>query len=693
AYPLSERAEWQDIEDGGNFSFTFPKYNNQYVISYMGTRIKDEGNQYYLNNFMYTNNVFFSDRFHKVVAQGYGDKLMDGDGKVSAVRKLVYGDFIDKDADGLHGMQKTPYQEGQTLELYIATIVEDTFLSEADFVEKELTIQRPASIASLIDLFKDNINKYTYLSFATFKNETINNKADMNWEKVFLYKYDSIDSVNGEYLKNNGEYLNIINELDIKDLDPGKYEVVIPIYWQEMVPETLSAPDTFSRNRYKIDDTIHFTLIVENPLEMEVNAEGYTGVYDGEAHGITVNAPEGATVTYDVENSLTNIGEVTVPYTVTQEGYTTVTGSAVIKITPRPIAITAASASKTYDGTPLIKDAYTYTPEGTDEGLLESLGHEIQDVTVTGSQITVGSSPNVATGGSIVAPADNQLPMLMSDEGRQFEDITYNYSITYVDGLLTVNRRSGGGGGGGTITIPEEEVPAGLIPGPIIIPEEEVPAGLIPDHIAYITGYPENIVKPESNITREEVAAVFFRLLEPTYKETIRAATSDFFDVGSSRWSTKHIGTLATGNILEGYLDGSFRPGNPITRAELAVIASKFDNLVPTTSSLFTDTTGHWAERYINSAQMKGWVTGYPDGTFKPDQLITRAEFVTLVNNVLQRRVHTENILPEARQFPDLVKGKWYYEAMQEAINSHLYERMEDTYEKWTEIYWPIIEM
>ena len=108
---------------------------------------------------------------------------------------------------------------------------------------------------------------------------------------------------------------------------------------------------------------------------------------------------------------------------------------------------------------------------------------------------------------------------------------------------------------------------------------------------------------------------------------------------------------------------------------------------------MFSDVSGHWAEELINSAAQKGWVTGYPDGTFKPDQYITRAEFVTLVNNVLERRVKAEDILPEARQFPDLDKDAWYYEAMQEAINSHDYIRKPDGYEEWTEIYYPDLDM
>lgn len=225
--------------------------------------------------------------------------------------------------------------------------------------------------------------------------------------------------------------------------------------------------------------------------------------------------------------------------------------------------------------------------------------------------------------------------------------------------------------------------------------QEVVPLGILnkEDHIQYIQGYPDNTVRPEGLITREEVAAVFYRLLDNAYRSSIYTEVEDFPDVSSNRWSLKHIATLANGNIINGYPDGSFRPGNFITRAELATIASKFDRLTPSDENMFSDIEGHWASKYINSAALKGWVSGYPDGTFKPDQYITRAEFVTLVNNVLERRVHKENILSEAKDFPDLLNTMWYYEAMMEAINSHYYERLEDGYELWLEIYYPILDM
>ncbi|MDD2505243.1 MAG: S-layer homology domain-containing protein [Bacilli bacterium] len=229
----------------------------------------------------------------------------------------------------------------------------------------------------------------------------------------------------------------------------------------------------------------------------------------------------------------------------------------------------------------------------------------------------------------------------------------------------------------------------------VIIKDSEVPVAELnkEDHFQYIQGYPDNTVRPEGLITREEVAAVFYRLLESNYRISVLTENVDFSDVNSGRWSTKHIATLSNGNIIMGYLDGSFKPGNPITRAELATIATKFDKLSAAQSNSFSDIDGHWAIEYINSAAEKGWVKGYPNGTFKPDQYITRAEFVTLVNNVLGRGVHKENILKEAMVFPDLLDTMWYYEAMQEAINSHLYIRNEDMTELWIEIIYPKLDL
>lgn len=212
------------------------------------------------------------------------------------------------------------------------------------------------------------------------------------------------------------------------------------------------------------------------------------------------------------------------------------------------------------------------------------------------------------------------------------------------------------------------------------------------DHFQYIQGYPDNTVRPEGVVTREEVAAVFYRLLDSVYRISILAENESFSDVSDDRWSIKHIATLTNGKIIEGYPDGSFKPGSPITRAELAVIASRFDKLSALQINSFSDVEGHWAVEYINSAAVKGWVNGYPDETFKPDQYITRAEFVTLVNNVLGRKVQKDNILENIKVFPDLKEESWYYEAMVEAINSHLYSIDDDLSEVWIEIIYPTLD-
>lgn len=256
-------------------------------------------------------------------------------------------------------------------------------------------------------------------------------------------------------------------------------------------------------------------------------------------------------------------------------------------------------------------------------------------------------------------------------------------------------KSSGGGGGGGgnpgTSTKKNNNTPTTTI-----VPEEiplAAPELNKVDHYQYLQGYPDNTVRPEGNITREEVAAVFYRLLTTDYRGSIMTHDEKFTDVEANKWSTLYIATLANGGILEGNPDGTFKPHNYITKAELAAVTSRFDNLSPFEGDSFTDIAGHWANKYINSAAKKGWVKGNPNGTFEPNKYITRAEFATLVNNVLERRVHKANILKDAKKFPDLLESKWYYEAMMEAINSHHYNRMEDTYEEWTEIYYPDLDL
>lgn len=206
------------------------------------------------------------------------------------------------------------------------------------------------------------------------------------------------------------------------------------------------------------------------------------------------------------------------------------------------------------------------------------------------------------------------------------------------------------------------------------------------DHYAYIFGYEDNTIRPENDITRAEVATIFYRLLTDESREAYRTTDHDFTDVSADAWHVEPVATLAGAGLLAGYEDGSFRPDAPITRAEYAAIATRFDELAAAESN-FTDISGHWAENAINAAYGAGWVGGYEDGTFRPDQNISRAEAMALINRVLERAVDSEGMLDEMTHWADNHPAAWYYADVQEATHSHTYEREEgEQYETWTDL-------
>lgn len=239
------------------------------------------------------------------------------------------------------------------------------------------------------------------------------------------------------------------------------------------------------------------------------------------------------------------------------------------------------------------------------------------------------------------------------------------------------------------------------------ITEEEVPLAETPwlntdDHYAYIVGYPEDYVtgeptedesrwpvKPQANITRAEVATIFFRLLTDEARDQFWSTSNNFSDVAPDAWYNNAVSTMVNAGIIQGYEDGTFRPNNNITRAEFAAIASRFmSSGYDVEEDLFTDIANHWARQNINDAAMTKWINGYPDGTFLPDKAITRAEAVTLVNNVLQRKPDADHLLDSMIKWPDNMDASaWYYEAIQEATNSHDYDLFEGAeYEIWTSL-------
>ena len=197
------------------------------------------------------------------------------------------------------------------------------------------------------------------------------------------------------------------------------------------------------------------------------------------------------------------------------------------------------------------------------------------------------------------------------------------------------------------------------------------------DHYAYVVGYPDGMVRPSGNITRAEAATIFFRLLTDDSRNQFWMTTNTYSDVNRGDWFNNAVSTLSNAGIISGYPDGTFRPNAPITRAEMSKIIALFAKLNKS-EDRFNDIAGHWAEAYIKLAAGNGWIAGYPDGSFKPQQNITRAETMTMINRVLERVPSVEShLLPYNAMltFPDCQSGQWFYIAVQEATNSHTYER------------------
>ncbi|MGI6205345.1 MAG: S-layer homology domain-containing protein [Anaerovoracaceae bacterium] len=212
------------------------------------------------------------------------------------------------------------------------------------------------------------------------------------------------------------------------------------------------------------------------------------------------------------------------------------------------------------------------------------------------------------------------------------------------------------------------------------------------NHYAYVAGYEDGTVRPENNITREETAAIIFRLLKSTSREENLTYTNNFADVDDSRWSNTEISTLTKMGIIYGRSEDEFDPEAYITRAEFAALFARFSTAdsqgTEGETPAFSDISGHWAEADINKAVSLGWIAGYPDGTFRPDEYITRAEAMTLINSVLMRVPSDESHILDGVTWSDnLDKTAWYYIAVQEATNSHDYtrENLTSPDEQWTE--------
>lgn len=303
----------------------------------------------------------------------------------------------------------------------------------------------------------------------------------------------------------------------------------------------------------------------------------------------------------------------------------------VLTITPKDLTITAGSKTE-YGPTPVTCDEWTVS------GL--AAGDKVESVKITGIQSVPGSSPNV--------PSDAVI------KNAKGEDVTKNYAIKYVNGTLTM------------LEVLNKE-----------------------DHFNYIIGTPEGLSLPTANVTRAEVATIFFRLMTDDARAKFDSLDNSFSDVAKGKWYNRAISTLANAGIIKGDPAGTYRPGDPITRAEMAAIIARFGDFKEG-GKTFNDISGHWAQKYIELAASNGWINGNPDGTFKPNNKITRAETVAMINRVLDRQTKdVSDLLPVSQMTnwsDNMDTAKWYYRDMQEATNNHKAERVGNSiYEKWTE--------
>ena len=295
---------------------------------------------------------------------------------------------------------------------------------------------------------------------------------------------------------------------------------------------------------------------------------------------------------------------------------------------------------------------------------------------VKGSKYTVAEVPASVSGSKDGVNGTFSFNGWKKDDGTVLTGEQQLTADLTLHGVWTFTKKSSGGGGGGshkpTVTIPDD-----------------VPTGLNgDDHYAYIVGYPDSTVRPQNGITRAEVATIFFRLLTDETRNANSTKSNSYSDVAAGAWYNHAVSTLSAMGIVKGDSQGKFNPNAPITRAEFAAIAARFDDKANTTAVDFSDIASHWAKNEISAAANNGWINGYTDGTFRPNNKITRAEAMTLVNRVLKRLPETAEDLHN-----DMIKwsdnsdtSAWYYLAVQEATNSHYYDIKENKHEKWSKL-------
>ncbi len=338
-----------------------------------------------------------------------------------------------------------------------------------------------------------------------------------------------------------------------------------------------------------------------------------------------------------------------------------------------------------------VGDTLTYTIKVTNNGNVDLTNVTVTDTMSNGRTVTWVNLPDGVTN-------ENGTLTITSLAAGTSVELTATYKVLRADAssnLVNTAKVTGTNPGdpGNPVTdeVQTPGTPVNPYRPPIRPPEDpDKPELNTEDHYAYIVGYEDGSVQPEGDITRAEVATIFFRLLTDESRNEYWSQTNPYSDVSADDWFNNAVSTLTNAGVLDGYEDGTFKPNGNITRAEFATITARFFEATYDGENLFPDIEGHWAQDYINEAANAGIVNGYEDGTFRPQQYITRAEAVTMVNRTIERHPDADHLLDDMIVWPDNPETAWYYEQIQEATNSHEYTMNTDDeqnpYEIWTKL-------
>jgi len=648
----------------------------------------------------------------------------------TVVWKNENGDVLETDEDVAYGTIPT-YDDAQPTK---AADAQYTY----EFDGWDITLVAVTEDVTYTAKYLETLNKYTI----TFKDEdgTILQEEDVDYGEIpvytgaeptkaadvqYTYEFDGWDmtpvavtedaTYTAKYLQTLNKYTITFKDedgtiLQEEDVDHGE----IPVYTCE---EPTKAADgvhtyTFAGWAPAIEEVTGDATYTATFTE---SSNTYTVVwknYDGEVLETDENVAYGVTPEY---NGLTPVKEATAEYTYTFAGWTP--------------AVEEVTGDATYTAT-FTETTRTYTVTFDSNG-----GSDVDSVTVEyGLAIDKPKNPTRSGYNFNGWYLDDEF-----DNEYDFDSIVTEDFILYADwGKKKQNSGGGRGGSGGSgafnfiVTFATDDgstVESQTVSWPSLVkkPEDPTKEGYIFDgwytdksfenlydfnqkviknitlyakwrktnvsdilnvreHFAYIKGYQDK-VRPEDSITRAETVEIFFRLLNEEVRKNNLVSKNSFSDINPLEWYNTSVSTMSKLGIIKGRTTDIFEPDAFITRGEFAAICARFDNSDFEVKDTFTDIEGYWAENEILEATAHGWIKGYDDGTFRPDEFITRAEAITMINRMLGRTPETKDDLhSDMKKWKDNDENAWYYVAIQEASNDHSYEMKNQYHERWTSV-------